>query len=534
MAARSAAGFSAQKILLIGLFLTALAVSLAEAFYIDQPGMMDACYYYSGGLNISRGKGWSEYFLWNYLDESAGVPHSSFAYWMPFPSVLAGLGMILFGKGFRQAQIPFLILASGFPFLVFWIGRQLTGSFRISILAGFLAVFSGFYTVYWTNTESFLIYAWIGGLFIGLYPRMAEASRWAAGTLLIGILCGVAHLTRADGILFLALAGLLILGFRSVSLSEKIQRLMLMGAGYLAVCGFWYCRNLDTWGSLFPPGTGKTLWFTEYNDLFLFPSSKITVGRFFSGGFSQIISARGNALLFNTLTVVFVAGLIFLFPLICYGVFLLRREARIRTALIYFSSIFLLMTIVYPFAGPRGGFLHSSAALLPVAAAAASTGLDGVIERLARWRNWEPVSARNVLGAGTAVLALFASAAVFHQRVVGSNPARTLWDSMNAEYPAGISRLGGDLPDSTLFMVNTPPCFYAQTGFSAVPVPAGTPTMLMDAADRFGVDYIILDSNTPEGLLSLFQGTASLPRLRRIFAEEYDGVGYVWFQVLPP
>jgi 4-amino-4-deoxy-L-arabinose transferase-like glycosyltransferase len=525
---------SSTRILLQALlFLAALLASLGEAYFIRQPGVMDACYYYGGGLNLVDGQGWNESFLWNYLDETAVLPHPGNMYWMPLPSLLAAAGMFLAGAGFRQAQILLIVLATVFPFLVFWTGKRLTGSFRLSILAGFFSIASGFFTVYWLNTESFLAYACLGGSILFLLPRPLAGYRWPRA-LLIGVLCGLAHLTRADGILFLALAGFLLLAGSSEKAVDRVLRLMVLGAGYLITTGIWYARNLSIWGSPFPPGAEKAAWLTEYNDLFLFPSSAVSMERFLKSGLASILTARWDAFQTNLITTVFVLGFVFMVPLIGWGIYLLRRQAAIRTALLYFLLIFLLMTIVYPFQGSRGGFLHSASALLCIVSIAASVGLDDIISRLSRWRNWQPESSRNVLGAGFAGLALFASGAIYINRVIGPDPGNPAWSRLNGEYERGISQLGPELPESTRFMVNNPPCFHIQTGFTAVPVTAGDPAMLLEAADRYDVHYVILDSNVPDGLQALYLDQSANPRLKKIFSDEYEGMLYIWYEVLPP
>ncbi len=522
-----------RSALLVLLLLTALIASWLEGFYIDQPGMMDACYYYSGGLNIIRGQGWNENFLWNYLDESASIPHPGNQYWMPFSSLVAAVGMLLFREGFRQAQIPLFFLATGFPFLVFMLGKHLSGSFRIAILAGFFSIASGFYAIYWLNTETFLIYAWIGGLIIFLSTRMGSTYRWL-NVLLIGGLCGLAHLTRADGILFLALSGFLLLIDPSLAVFARVRRIILLGSGYLLTSGIWYLRNVLVWGSLFPPGTGKAIWLTEYNDLFRFPSADITLDRFISSGLSSILAARWSAFQTNFMTTIFVVGLVFLFPLVCWGVYILRRKPEIRTAILYFLTVFFLMTIVYPFQGSRGGFLHSTAALLSIAAVAASAGLEDAVARLIHWRKWSPSSAHAVLGVGIAGLALVSSGVIFFNRVIGTTTEMTYWAGLNAQYTMGISRLEIPPASSTRFMVNNPPCFNVQTGFQTVPVPAGDPAMLLEVVDRYNIQYVILDANVPDGLRSLYLGEISNPRLKKVLSMEYEGMEYVWFQVLPP
>jgi 4-amino-4-deoxy-L-arabinose transferase-like glycosyltransferase len=524
---------SVRNILFALLFLVTLLAALAEFAFLDQPGMMDACYYYSGGLSLVRGQGWTEPFLWNYLDENASLPLPGNMYWMPLASLLSAGGMLVFGEGFHPAQIPFLILAVGFPFLVFSIARRLSGSFAVAIGAGFLSIASGFYTVYWVDTENFLLFAWLGGLFFLSAEKLQAGSRWYYA-LLIGGLCGLAHLSRADGVVFLGLAGLLVLADGALKLWGRIRRWVLLGAGYLAVTGFWYVRNLSVWGSVFPPGSGKALWLTEYNDIFQFPSSGITAERFFSSGWESLLAGRWSALQSNLQTVLFVIGLVFLFPLLVWGIFLLRRRKAVQSALIYFGVVFFLMTAVYPFQGMRGGLLHSAAALLSVTAAAASAALFDILQRLGRRRSWDLGSAQILLGGGIILLALISSGIIFNDRVVDLQGGTVYWSTLYGEYPRGIDRLGEDLPPSTRFMVNNPPCFYVRTGYSAVTVPSGSVDRILAVADRYDVRYVILEENLPDLLAPLFRGETEVPRLKRLFSEEYQGTLFVWFEVLYP
>ena len=53
---------------------------------------MDAEYYYAGGIRLAEGDGFTENFLWNYLDNPVGLPHPAFTYWMPFPFSAGGDG----------------------------------------------------------------------------------------------------------------------------------------------------------------------------------------------------------------------------------------------------------------------------------------------------------------------------------------------------------------------------------------------------------------------------------------------------------
>ena len=83
-------------------------------------------------------------------------------------------------------------------------------------------------------------------------------------------------------------------------------------------------------------------------------------------------------------------------------------------------------------------------------------------------------------------------------------------------------------------MVNDPPCFYALTGLEAVPVPDGDPTTLLTVANQFDVQFIILDSDVPDGLLPFYNGTVSLSRLPLVWEDREGNTVYRWFAVEPP
>ncbi len=81
----------------IFLFFLSLGITSLVAIFQDSPGYMDADYYYAGGVRLAQGFGFSDPFLWNFLDDPQGLPHPSHTYWMPLPSILVMLGMALSG-----------------------------------------------------------------------------------------------------------------------------------------------------------------------------------------------------------------------------------------------------------------------------------------------------------------------------------------------------------------------------------------------------------------------------------------------------
>jgi 4-amino-4-deoxy-L-arabinose transferase-like glycosyltransferase len=150
--------------ILAGIFAMALLIRLLAIFPVQQPGYMDAAYSYDIALNLARGQGFVEPFLWNYLDNPAGLPHPSHLYWMPLPTVLAWIGMTLFGQTYRAAQVPFAFLSALLPLVSYWVAVQTTGRRRHGWLAGLLTLFSGFYVLYWNHTDNFTPFALAGSL----------------------------------------------------------------------------------------------------------------------------------------------------------------------------------------------------------------------------------------------------------------------------------------------------------------------------------------------------------------------------------
>jgi hypothetical protein len=100
----------------IFLFVLALVVQIAIASFQEIPGYLDADYYFGGGLQLVRGNGFSEPYIWNYLDEPQALPHPSHGYWMPLASIVAAFGMFVTGEHtYAAARLGFILLAALVP-----------------------------------------------------------------------------------------------------------------------------------------------------------------------------------------------------------------------------------------------------------------------------------------------------------------------------------------------------------------------------------------------------------------------------------
>lgn len=504
-----------RHLVFLGVFSAAIVLSVS--IFQNSPGYMDADYYYAGGLRLYRGFGFSEPFLWNYLDDPQGLPHPSHTYWMPLSSILAFLGMRLAGSdSFTAAKIGFLLIAILMPMATAWLAYSLTGERASAILSGCLAMLPGFYISYLGTTDSFSVAMLLGAVFF----LMANARSKMGGNLQalsLGVLAGLMHLTRADGVIWLLLSLLVV----NALVGEHVQNLnptkplaarrlrlihnLLCLLGYGIAFGPWMLRNYLETGALLSVGGWKTLWMLDYDELYSYPAALLTPARWLSSGLAAIGRARLDALLQNIQTALVVQGQIYLAPLIAVGFWLHRRQLRVRIGLLGWFLVFLIMTVVFPFVGWRGGFFHSGAAFQPLFWAVAPTGLEGFVRWGVHRRGWSAHQAKSVFSVSLVVLSAFLCAFAVGKRVIGGDVRAPLWDQSWRAYmriETELRTLGAN-PDE-IVLVNNPPGYYVASGRSALAIPNGGVATVCRAAQQYAAGYMILEIDHPAGLAALY------------------------------
>lgn len=503
------------------LFLFSLAFYIAVSLLQKTPGYMDASYYFATGQLLARGQ-WAEPFLWNYLNSPTVISEPVFSYWMPLAGILAALPVALSGiNSFQVARTLFILLAAFIPLLVFLFTEQLTENKVVQWLSAGLGLVAGYYLPYLTITETFVPFMLLGALFfVGAYKilrRPTEKNGWL--WVLLGILAGLMHLSRADGVLWL-LGALLFALVAHQRVHQKLTGLLLQGllvvAGYLLIMSGWFLRNLSVYGWIFPPGSSLTLRMTNYNDLFIYPASQLTWQRLFSSGAKAMLSVRWDALFTNLQSLVGIVGGIVLFPFLLAGLWQLRKEKLIQFALWMLLLQLIVMSFVFPFAGARGGFFHSASAFQILFWAVSALGFERSIWWIAAKRKWQVKKSIPLLGTTLWIVFAVITSLNFYLKVVGIPGFSSGWDAAAAQYQRVDDFLNSEIKDPAgKVVINDSPGFYVATGRVAIQQANCDLETLQGLMTKLDVEYLVV-------------GPDHLAALDDLFAQPRDQQGFTY------
>jgi len=486
------------------LLLAGLAAACLAAVWVDAPGYTDADYYYATARQLAGGAGYDQPFIWNYLADPAGIPQPAHLYWMPLTSWLAAAPMWLGGQGYRFAQLPFIALAAALPLLTAAVALRLTGRPDQALIAGLLAACSGFFLPFLVTTDAFGPYAWIGtaAMLTGA-SAVGRQGRWR--WLAAGALVGLAHLTRADGLLL----GLPLAAAAVTRRDGRLPPLLMLVSGYLLIFGPWALRLMVTSGTPLPPGASRALWLRMYDELFLYPANQLTPQHLLGTGWAAVFGDRLRSLGQNLVSALVVNGLVYQLPLALIGGWTLRHRPIVRLVAGYALLLFLTMSLAFPHPGTRGGFFHSSAAFMPLLWALSAVGLYASLGWLAPRRGWQAEVAWSRFGWGAVAVAAVASGFLVYVRLIRPQQAGAGWGSSQAVYAQVGEWLRQHDPGPAPVAVNNPPGFWLATELPAVVIPVGGQPELHRVVRAYGVAWVVLERNHPPGLNDLYANPAS-------------------------
>ncbi|MBT3313808.1 MAG: hypothetical protein HN390_04265 [Anaerolineae bacterium] len=486
------------------------------------PGYMDADYYYATGIQLAEGKGFTEPFLWNYLDNPSGLPHPSHAYWMPLASILSALGIRLApGFGFDSAQMAFILLSALIPLITAALAFSLTRKRDLALISALLALFSGYYAPFLTTTDTFSIYMLLGGSF---FLTLNIRKTWLKA-IALGLIAALMHLSRADGAIWLVIAALALITHHSSrpSLSSFFFPLFVLAISYLLLISPWLYRNLITFGAALAPGGDQMLWLTSYDQIFSYPAGSLSMETWLASGWGEIIKARLWALSLNLGTTLGVQGGIILLPFIIWGAWKERKKQIVYTGIFAWATTFLVMTVIFPFAGARGGFFHSGAALQPLWWALAPVGLERAIAWIAKKRRWRIREARQVFLVGLVGMSVLLTGAILWGRVL-SPVAREQAQNEGVPLYVSIEKIisAQEGYDGRAVIVSNPPGYFLASERNALALPDGDAQTVLAIAERYNAGYLILEEGgVTKGLLPLFDAPETEEKI--IFLKQIEG-----------
>jgi len=508
------------------LFVIGLTVPFAVSQFQTLPGYMDADYYFAGGVQLASGKGFTEPYLWNYLDDPAGLPHPSHNYWMPLASIVSAIGMWLTGQStYPAGRAAFILLSACVPLLTATLAFDVSRQTRLAMVSGLLSIFSLYYAPFMPVPDNYALYMLFGGSFLLLAPR---SQKWIP--IALGALAGLLTLARSDGLLWLGLAGLTVMWKATqspLSLWERVRRrtdgssfahrievVRVIPAGLLALLGYfivmgpWHYRNINLFDSFMTPGGGRLLWLENYNQTFIYPPENLTREGFLQAGWDAALQDRVNAFISNFSNMFAAQGEIFLLPFIFIGLWQLRNDLRTRIAVTGWLILFAVMTVIFPFAGSRGSFFHAGAAFQPFWWVAAPIGLEAVISWARDRGQFTDKNAPYVFQGILVLLAVIMTVYLVNFRVIADGWARDdfIYPSVEKMF------LDNGISPNDVVIVRNPPGYFIASGRSSISLPFGDESTILAVAERYNARYLVIEKGgTFEAIQDLYDNPQDNP-----------------------
>jgi hypothetical protein len=259
------------------------------------------------------------------------------------------------------------------------------------------------------------------------------------------------------------------------------------------------------------PGGSRALWLENYDQTFIYPPEKLNMESFLATGWDKILSNRLWALGTNLESGFAAHGGIILFPFIIAGVIYFRKDERVKLAGTAWLILFFVMSFLFPFAGARGAFFHSGAALQPMWWTLAPLGLDEILLSL-RKRNWGNDQAKVIFRSALVMIAIILTVFVVNFRLFTLG-----WGEGEDVYPAVEEFLlkNGIKNDDVVIVLNAPG-YYIETDRSAVSVPYGGEEAILAVSKQFNANYLVLEA----------QG--ALPQIKSLMDNPQDHANFMF------
>ena len=194
----------------VGLYAIALVVRALSASLVVFPIPEDTAYYVAVSKNLVEGRGLVADALWSYQTPPLVFPRPAFEVWLPLPSFLAAVPMLVLGTTFRAAQVMPVVVGALVPVLAWRIAADVAielglprgGARTLAVGTGLTSAVYLPLLLHSTLPDSTMLFAALALGACLLMTRLAatdRAPRWSDPRLIgVGVLIGLAALTRNE------------------------------------------------------------------------------------------------------------------------------------------------------------------------------------------------------------------------------------------------------------------------------------------------------------------------------------------------
>ena len=488
-------------------FIVALLVRAWAATQMPFPTPEDATYYWGAARNLVNGNGLISNALWSYATPardaagglSLGFPRPAFEIWLPLPSLLAAVPMLLLGSTAYPVTLAVMVpIGAVIPVLAWRIGADVAAERALSperertlgLGSGLVAAVSlplVLSSAVLDSTAPFGVAALAACLLGTRLLREPRGARIRDPRLVaMGLALGVAALARNEAI-WVALGWALLAASAAGAARAQRARLVLVPAVVaLAVVAPWLVRQAITFGSPLPGQAITNAWAISGFEIFAW-KAPATLAGYVAVGPAAWLGDRVGGLLHNLLNVLMIPGL----PTAAIGLIGIPwvvTSRSLRLLVISTVATFAITTLVFPVQTTWGTYLHSAAPAHVLLIVAGLTGLDAGIAAVGRRRGWtRPVAWLGPLFAGFAALLFMFAGIPAYAAQAGDIEAR--YAALTARFAAL-----GDPLDAAVPVISNHPMWVSEANqVRALALPDEPVASALDLARTFGARYVVLD-----------------------------------------
>jgi hypothetical protein len=442
----------------------ALALALRLPFWMDvrHPGHADPAYYVALASNLAAGRGFVIDYVWHFLIPDVNLTHYANDYWMPGPSLVMSVPMLLVGPTAAAAVVSCMVLSAATAALATFVAGRRIGQAGGAIAGLVLAALPQ--SVAWSlqaDSVTIAATAILGAYAIALEHRGSRAPVYA------GIALGLALCCRQDALLAVGPVASLLLAKRETE--SWWRRALGVAAGAALPLAILGTMNLVSGGYLLPR-SGRALLAVDYEDIFRIGGPDLS--EFFRLPMGERLGRLGAAA-WTHCTGWSAETRHWGWPGLVLVALMARRDRLCAATLLHFGSVLAFYSLFAP-VGLSGGFARASASVVPVVVLSAS----GVLPRLGAFGPW------------------LASVAILWLALAATNRGRSIVERNNriGDEAGAVAALIPKNDASRAVVMTRSPWQLALHGVRAVQIPNDSEESIIATACRYHVNYFVLPS----------------------------------------